>query len=162
MNDNKESGFKKFQKLLEFRIKQLNQLILTLPEGYRRNNFIEKKKRLEFELNMVKLTDETHDILHQIVDIDEEYNALIERQKKGEYVLDLIKQNRYLSKTLHEKDKKNCAAFRQLKKSEEERRSKKRIQDENDASEWLAAHPDIARTLSKDSKEKRKKRIKKK
>ncbi|MFW9819371.1 MAG: hypothetical protein ACFFE5_07155 [Candidatus Thorarchaeota archaeon] len=162
MSESRKSGFKKYQKILKVRIKQLAQLISTLPEGYRRDTLIEQKKRMEFELAMVTLTDETHDILQQIVAIDNEYKKFIARQKNGEYVTDLINQNRFLSKSLHEEDKKNCEAFRQLKRSEEERRSKKKIQDEIDASKWLAAHPDIARTLSKDRKEKKMRRTKKK
>jgi len=107
---------------------------------------------------MITLTEETYSILQKIVKLDDEYNELIERQNKGEFVSDLINQNRYLVKFLHEQDKKNCEEFRLLKEAEKNRKSEKRIQDEQDALKWLAKHPDIEKTLPKKRKERRKKK----
>ena len=158
MKENGGRTIGKYQKLLEFRIKYLEKLIPTLPEGYRKNKLIEQKKRMEFELCIITLTDETYYILQHIVKLDDEYKELIERQNKGKFVSDLIKQNRYLAQSLLKQDKKNCKEFRQLRENEEKRRSEKRIQDEKEASKWLAAHPDLARTIPKSRKEQRKKK----
>jgi len=158
MKENGGRNIGKYQKLLEFRIKYLEKLIPTLPEGYRKNKLIEQKKRMEFELCIITLTDETYYILQHIVKLDDEYKELIERQNKGKFVSDLIKQNRYLAQSLLKQDKKNCKEFRQLRENEEKRRSEKRIQDEKEASKWLAAHPDLARTIPKSRKEQRKKK----
>jgi len=156
MKENSGRNIEKHRKLLELRIKYLEQIIPTLSEGFQKTRLIEQKKHLEFNLSMITLTDETYDILQQIVKLDDEYKELLERQNNGEFVSDLIKQNRYLVQLFHEQDKRNCVEFRLLKKTEEKRRSEKRIQDEKEASKWLAAHPDIARTIPKSRKEQRK------
>ncbi len=72
-----------------------------------------KQNRFQAEILVKKdkeNIEEIYDILSNIgidcQEIDEEYEILLERKNKGEFVDDLIKQNRYTAKVLTEQSKK--------------------------------------------------------
>ncbi|MFX1345805.1 MAG: hypothetical protein ACFFAI_11915 [Promethearchaeota archaeon] len=108
MNDEDKKGLEKWQTMVMFQIKRLEKLLENELEEARRDILLERKRRLEHELKIALLSDRNYRVLLKIQKNKEEYEKLIERKEKGEYVDDLIKQNRYTAEMLTDQDKKNC------------------------------------------------------
>jgi len=83
----------------------LDKLIEKTIDESRIEQLRERKHKLEYELRTASITSEYFKVLKKIVKNNEEYEKLLEQKKKGEFVDDLITQNRYTSKELAKLDK---------------------------------------------------------
>jgi len=108
MNDEDKKGFEKWQAMVMFQIKRLEKLLENELEEARRDLLLERKRRLEHELKIAILSDRNYKVLLKIQKNNDEYEKLLERKEKGEFVDDLIKQNRYTAEILTDQDKNNC------------------------------------------------------
>ncbi|MFX0105772.1 MAG: hypothetical protein ACFE75_09795 [Candidatus Hodarchaeota archaeon] len=151
----------KYRKMLKLRIAYLDKLIPKILREWRKNQLIEQKKRLEHQLYIINLADKTYHTLNKVVENNKEYEAILERKKKGEYVEDLIKRNRYTAQKLNEQDKKTCEEYRIAMESEKKRIEEIEKREQKEAEEWLKKNPDIRDILLKTKKSKIRKAMKK-
>ena len=100
------NGFEKWKVMVKFQIRRIENLLENKLEEPRREALLEKKRRLEHELKIAELTTRNYKVLLKIQENEKEYKKLLERKKKGEFVDDLVKQNRYTVEILSEQDKK--------------------------------------------------------
>ena len=79
--------------------------------------------------------------------LQKETKILGERKMKGEYVDDLIEQNRFALEEAHYKDREYSQMFKEELAAEKRRLEEKNKLEEKEAEKWLRDHPDIGRTL---------------
>jgi len=113
IDENEEGkGFEKWKAMVMFQIKRLEKLLENELEEARRDLLLERKRRLEHELKIAILSDRNYKVLLKIQKNNDDYEKLLERKEKGEFVDDLIKQNRYTAEILTDQDKNNCEESR--------------------------------------------------
>ncbi|NVM35174.1 MAG: hypothetical protein HWN81_06230 [Candidatus Lokiarchaeota archaeon] len=116
MNDKEEEEeFERKKRDIPIRFKDFKQLIQERDEA------IEDKVFIEFKLRWGELTNEAMKILNKIKELEGESAKLMERKKAGEFVKDLLKQNKIELKQLKKREMKIYLESEKILRNERER-----------------------------------------
>ena len=132
---------------LQMQLKFLGRLVIEAPNEVVRKTRIEQMKRLEYQIRMHELFIKNYDNLKEIMQLTEESKEIEERIAKGEFVDDLINQNKFALEMAHKKDKETCELFKVEKEAEKKRIEQIKLKEEIEAQAWLNKNPDIKNTL---------------
>ena len=117
MNEKNKEGFD-----IEREIEQMEEAISKTPEGSKKDEMTEIKKKLEVQAQMSKMTEKNMKTLQKLIKNDKEYEILLLRKKAGESVKDLIRENRNYAKLLKKEDKENIKEAKRWQHSEDGRK----------------------------------------